>query len=434
MNFNSNVNLTRAENPSDFTEQFHKILCPVMPDFLNKYLTLPILERLKGVGLLCGTDWTPFFKNNFYYSRFDHSVGVALIVWNFTHDKAQTIAGLLHDVSTPAFSHVADFRKGDSLTQTATEEDNGSMLASSRELLDCLSRDGLTLEQINDYHKYPIADNEVPQLSADRLEYMFPSGAALAGTWSLTESFTLDEIKQIYNDLTICKNEDDIIELGFKTQSIAELYCRRTTDIALFLQKCEDKMAMQFPAEILNLAVKLNLLKEEDFFTKSERKIIERLDSIVSDTQPASIGASSEGGATLAHNAVIGEATDSGAQSAPDADFKKFCTYYKTYRTFTSITRSDTPLDGHYCVNIQVKKRYINPLVAEPGAETLNAASSPEPGAATSQSAQDCTTDARPPDNIAKARRLTAISPEWKKRIDDFLSYSDAPYACVKLV
>lgn len=379
----------------NFTEQYHKILCSKQPEFLNKYLSLPLMTRLKGVGLLCGTDWTPFFKNNFYYSRFDHSVGVALIVWNFTHDKAQTIAGLLHDVSTPAFSHVADFRKGDSLTQTATEEDNGSMLASSKELLECLSRDGLTLEQVNDYHKYPVADNEVPQLSADRLEYMFPSGAALCGTWSLKESFTLSEIKQIYNDLTICKNEDGIIELGFKTQKIAELYCKRTTDIVLFLQKCEDKMVMQFPAEILNLAVKLNLLKEEDFFTKSESEIIEKLDSI-------------SGGAHSAVNSATTPTPDS-------ADFKKFCTYYKTYRSFTSITRSDTSLDGHYCVNIQVKKRYINPLVAA------------------SSSAPDCAT-AQQQNSIPKARRLTEVSPEWKQRIDDFLSYKDAPYSCVKLV
>ena len=29
----------------------------------------------------------------------------------------------------------------------------------------------IKLEEINDYHKYPIADNNTPQLSADRLEY-----------------------------------------------------------------------------------------------------------------------------------------------------------------------------------------------------------------------------------------------------------------------
>ena len=123
------------------------------PEFLNKYLSIPILVRLKNVGLLCGTDWTPFFSNNIFYSRFEHSIGVALIIWNFTKDKAQTIAGLLHDVSTPAFSHVQDFRKGDSLTQTETEKDNFSILKSSAELLECLKQDGLSLIPLSVYFK-----------------------------------------------------------------------------------------------------------------------------------------------------------------------------------------------------------------------------------------------------------------------------------------
>ena len=60
-------------------EEYYKILCPEFPEFLKKYLELPILLRLKKIGLLCGTDWTALFQNNFFYSRFDHSVGVALV-------------------------------------------------------------------------------------------------------------------------------------------------------------------------------------------------------------------------------------------------------------------------------------------------------------------------------------------------------------------
>ena len=157
-------------------KKYHKILSPDYPDFLDKYIALSILQRLKSVGLLCGTDWTPLYKNRFYYSRLDHSIGVALIIWHFTHNKAQTLAGLFHDASTPVFSHVSDFRKGDALTQTATESTNATLLKNDAALCGLLVEDGLSVEQICDYHIYPIADNEIPQLSADRLEYMFPSG------------------------------------------------------------------------------------------------------------------------------------------------------------------------------------------------------------------------------------------------------------------
>lgn len=369
---------------NNFASQFHKILSKEFPEFLEKYINLPILTRLKGVGLLCGTDWTPFFKNNFFYSRFDHSVGVALITWHFTGDRAQTIAGLLHDVSTPAFSHVSDFRKGDALTQTATEDDNGSMLAGSKELLECLKQDGLTLEQVNDYHRYPVCDNEVPQLSADRLEYMFPSGAALAGTWSLKESFTLQEIEKIYGDLVLCKNEDGIMELGFKTMQIAELYYRRVLDIAYFLQKNEDKMAMQFPAGILNMAVELGILTEEDFFNLSEKEIIQKLDDLVKE-----------------HSSVKKEDA-----FTENSSIEKLCVYFRTYRTFTQIKRSDTPLDGHYNVSLEVKKRYINPLVVT----------------------------GEKKGSLYEAKRITEVSSIAAQQKADFLNYRDEPYGCAQLI
>ena len=103
---------TEIFNP-DFqwsVKKYHSILCSDFPDFLDEYIQLPFLQRLEGVGLLCGTDWTKLFHNRFYYSRLNHSVGTALITWNFTHSKKQSIASLLHDISTPAFSHVNDFR------------------------------------------------------------------------------------------------------------------------------------------------------------------------------------------------------------------------------------------------------------------------------------------------------------------------------------
>ena len=76
------------------TETYHRILCEEMPAFMVPYCELPVMRRLSGVDLLCGTDWTPLFHNRFFYSRLDHSIGTALIVWRFTQDKAQALAAL----------------------------------------------------------------------------------------------------------------------------------------------------------------------------------------------------------------------------------------------------------------------------------------------------------------------------------------------------
>ncbi len=354
--------------------RYFEILCPTSdyPSFLDRYIQLPLMQRLAGVGLLCGTDWTRLYKNRFYYSRLDHSKGVALIVWHFTHDKAQTIAGLLHDISTPVFSHVSDFRKGDALTQTATEEPTAAMVRRDTELGRLLAEDGLTTEQVEDYHIYPIADNEIPQLSADRLEYMFPSGMALDDSW------TMEEISRCYNDLIILKNEDGKDELGFRTLEIAELYCEHFCMIGHILQLNENKLTLQLLGQIMNLAEKAGVLSESDFMTLSEKEVMEKLDSVVeSSSAVVSIRSLREHSTTVSSG---------------------LARMYKTFRNMTKIEHTNEPLpeDQYFCVNLKVKQRYINPLVGD--------------------------------------KRLSDISEKARRIIEDFKTFSDTPYGCVKLL
>ena len=347
-------------------KKYHKILSPDYPSFLDRYIALPILKRLSGVGLLCGTDWTHLYKNRFYYSRLDHSLGVALIIWHFTHDKKQTLAGLFHDASTPVFSHVSDFRKGDALTQTATEAPNESILKNDAALRELLQEDGLTVQEISDYHIYPVADNEIPQLSADRLEYMFPSGMALDGTWDLPS------IEKAYNDITVLKNEDGIDEIGFKTLEIAEDYCRRFCMIGHILQLNENKLTLHMLGQIMNMAVEQGILYEEDFMTKTESEIMEVLD-----------------------NMALRQA------QGPHANLARL---YKTFRTMTKIehTEKALPEEEYFSISLNVKQRYIDPLVdmGQQGGVT----------------------------------RLSQVSSFAKKIIDDFKTYSDTKYGCVKLI
>lgn len=305
-------------------EEYFKILSPEFPEFLHKYTELQIMQRLKGIGLLCGTDWTQIYKNRFFYSRYQHSVAVALIIWHFTKDKVQTLAGLFHDIATTVFSHVSDFRKGDTLLQTATEEPTAEILYNDKELQSLLQKDNINIEEIIDYHKYPIADNEIPCLSADRLEYMFPSGMALYGSW------TMDEIRTTYNDISVLKNEAGIEELGFNTISIAENYCYQFCMIGHILQLNENKLTLELLGQVMSEGVVQGVLQEEDFMTLSEKEVIAKLE---------------------------------GACNKKDENLKKLISYYRTFRTMTKIKHTEVPLENHFCVSLKVKQRYINPLV-----------------------------------------------------------------------
>lgn len=371
--YNWKTMLNRNPKRDYSIEQYFKILSPDYPDFLNKYLNLPLLQRLNGIGLLCGTDWTALYKNRLYYSRLDHSKGVALIIWHFTHDKAQTIAGLLHDVSTPVFSHVSDFRKGDALTQTATEAPNAAMIRNDAQLLKLLTADGLTVEQVEDYHQYPIADNEIPQLSADRLEYMYPSGMALDGSW------TMEEIARTYNDISILTIEQGLPELGFNHLEIAEEYCEHFCMIGHILQLNENKLTLHLLGQVMNTAVLEGVLQEDDFMTLSESEIIKKMRQ--KNLVPVSHKEGQKNLTPVSHSTQK---------------------LFDTFEKMTKIEHTDKSLskDEYFCVNLKVKQRYINPLVKI--------------------------------DN--KVFRLYDVSTKAKMLIDDFLSYEDTAYGCVKLV
>ena len=204
------------ENLNETIKEYFKVLSDEIPDFLYDYINTPAMQRIGKIGCGCGTDYTKIFNNKFFYSNLDHSIGVALIIWNFTKDKKQTIAGLFHDISTPVFKHCIDFMNGDHETQESTEELTTYMIKNSKEIMELLERDNIKVNEVDDYHIYPIADNDTPKLSADRLEYTLTNGLYFKAVWNV------QKIKEIYSNIEIQINEDGIRELGFKDKKIAE--------------------------------------------------------------------------------------------------------------------------------------------------------------------------------------------------------------------
>ena len=65
-----------------------------------------------------------------------------------------------------------------------------------------------------------------------------------------------------------------------------------------------------------------------------------------------------------------------------------------------SVKHTEEKLAGHFCVSVDVKQRYINPLVF-------------------------CGNE--------KFCRISNISEKAAKLIEDFLNYHDKPYGCVEL-
>ena len=239
-----------------------------IPAFLIPYLDTREMQRLKKIDMNCGMNYTsvPLFKGIDSYSRYTHSAGVALIVYHFTHDPVQTLAGLFHDIATPAFSHVIDFLHGDALTQESTEDYTREILQDSKEIMVLLAKDQIALADVCDYHMYPIADNDKPMLSSDRLEYTF--GAAIDYRFG-----TSSEYQKLYDDIIVGQNESAQPELIFQHQEQAAEFALLALRNGSVFTSQEDRCCMEMLARLVKEAIQKNILTEKDLYTDEENVI-----------------------------------------------------------------------------------------------------------------------------------------------------------------
>ena len=316
------------ESLNDEVKEYFSILSPEFPEWLLEYIDTPEMQRISKISMSCGTDYSKCFNIRYWYSNLDHSVGVALIIWHFTHDKKQTLAGLFHDIATPVFKHCIDFMNGDSENQESTEEKTSEIINNSSKIMSLLKRDGIKLEEVDDYKIYPIADNDTPKLSADRFEYTFASGLTFFRVWEL------DKIRKIYNNIVVIKNENGIDELAFKDKEVYEEYIDTISKLWPEWVSDKDRTVMQFLADICKSMNNAGYLTIDDLYTLSEQEVIDKIlnceDKYLSDS-------------------------------------------FKLFQAAGTVYSSETPVDEKYCVNLKAKTRYVVPLVkTDEGAIRIN--------------------------------------------------------------
>ena len=302
----------------DLTSLYHQEI----PTFLQEFANTQAMLRLQQVGMHCGCEYTnyPMFRNLDMYSRYDHSLGVALIIYHFTNDMKQAVAGLFHDIATPTFSHVIDFLNNDHLTQESTEDGTREIIEQSSDIQTLLKKYHLTTDEVCDYHMYPIADNDTPKLSADRLEYTLNN--------VINFNFgSLEDSKTIYENIIVSKNEYNELELQFKDEQYAIQFANYSLQCSKIYVADADRYSMQHLAELLKQAIEDHVLVYEDLY-QNEPFVIHKL--------------------------------------------KQNETYNKQWQAFknqSTIYKSTDPVDSSYRM-IHAKKRYIDPYILNKGRVT----------------------------------------------------------------
>ena len=244
-----------------------------VPRFLNKYLNVPSLLRLKNIGYFCGIDYASKEVYDFkeLISRYDHSLSVALLTWKFTHDKKATIAALFHDVATPCFAHVIDYMNKDYRNQESTEEYTEEIIKNDLELKRCLRIDKIKYSEICNFKEFSIVDNKRPKLCADRFD-----GIILTG-YNWTKSMELDDILRFTDNLCVYKNEDNELELGFKDKDIAIDVLKISDEIDEICHSSEDNFMMELLADITRISINDKIIDYKDLYYITEVELFDMI-------------------------------------------------------------------------------------------------------------------------------------------------------------
>jgi len=150
---------------SDYIYGDVEITEPVILDLIS----CPSMQRLKGISQLGPP---PALHYTFTFARFDHCVGVMLLLRKLGACEEEQVAGLLHDVSHSAFSHVIDWTMENHLHEDFQDRNHEAFLMQS-EIPEILSRHGFDVGRISDYHHFPLLEQDAPELCADRVDYAF---------------------------------------------------------------------------------------------------------------------------------------------------------------------------------------------------------------------------------------------------------------------
>ncbi len=136
---------------------------PVLVELMN---TRPVqrLKKIEQYGVPAEWYRVPGFR------RYEHSVGVMLLLRKLGASVEEQVAGLLHDVSHTAFSHVVDWVLGHSANEDYQDTVHEQFLRHP-ELLPVLGKYGFDVSKIGDLASFSLLEQPIPDICADRFDY-----------------------------------------------------------------------------------------------------------------------------------------------------------------------------------------------------------------------------------------------------------------------
>lgn len=224
-------------------------------DVLAEIIETPEIQRLKkiyqgGSSVLVNKHWD--------VTRYEHSIGTMLLIKMLNDNVEEQIAGLIHDISHTAFSHVVD-RALDYKNEDYHEYLFENIVKNSN-IPNILKTNGFNIERILDESNWSILEKKAPKLCADRIDY------TLRDLYHY-KKITKKEIKDFLNSLIFKDNEIMINSLESSIWFVNTYY----KEVIGYLMNPLNLYASHNLSEAIKIALNLKILNKSDLLkTDSE--------------------------------------------------------------------------------------------------------------------------------------------------------------------
>jgi uncharacterized protein len=159
---------------------------------LLELIESPAFQRLKDIHQY-GVSYYTTHREEF--SRYDHSLGVFAVLRRHGASLKEQVAGLLHDASHTAFSHVGDWIFGKEYQNIDYQDSIHAIFLRESGLEAILRKYNYTAEQMLPLQElFPALEQPLPNLCADRIDYNI-QGAYYQGM------ITYSEAQEVFNEL-----------------------------------------------------------------------------------------------------------------------------------------------------------------------------------------------------------------------------------------
>lgn len=164
--------------------------------FLKELYTSAIFQRLKNIDQ---SGPSHYFNKIGAFSRFDHSIGVFSLLKKHNCSLAEQAAGLMHDVSHTAFSHLGDYiflsNIHEAVTNATYQDDIHLKYLKEHHIDKIAARYNLELKDLDpDNKSYLALEQPLPNLCADRIEYVLHTAI-------VTKKLQKEEVHEILDNL-----------------------------------------------------------------------------------------------------------------------------------------------------------------------------------------------------------------------------------------